>query len=139
MLHIVRPHGSSAIYHLFGGGVWVGYFPDGFGPGSGDARLLYRDARGTRTFSAGEIGTTVAPGLGLVITVVVDRRPGLGETTFSLVLPHVTPGWTPGTAVPLSTFGVTMVHRAGNCGRPQCETYSLTMLSGESIESVRAA
>ena len=126
-------------YDLNGDGIWVAYFPDGLGscPVADGARLIYRDARGTRTFGSSEIDTAEAPGFGTVVTVVLNRALDTDET-FSLILPSIEPFQVTGLPVSLRTFAVTTMHRSGvnAVGHRQREMYSLTTLTGQAFGGI---
>ena len=51
-------------YHLHGGGIFVAYYPDGFGPilgGRGPLHLVYQDAARSLSFYGAEVATSKWP------------------------------------------------------------------------------
>lgn len=127
---------AHSVYDLHGGGIWVGYFPDGFESVSRSraARLLYRDAYGMRTYGPGEIETTEVPGVGTIITVQLTRTLDLVET-FSLILPAVEAPKVIGLPASLRTLAVRTVRHIGArpAEEPQREMYAVKVLTGHAL------
>ncbi len=95
-------------YHVYGGGVSVSYYPDGFGPVVEDrGRLIfvYQDAHRSQSFYGDQVRTVKVDDLGMVVSVTLAerrpsarcpcraprRRPG-GEDDSRLPLPGGIPG-----------------------------------------------
>ena len=127
---------AHSIYDLHGGGIWVGYFPDDFESASHSraARLLYRDAYGMRTYGPGEIEATEVPGIGTIITVLLNRTLDLVET-FSLILPTVEAPKVIGLPASLRTLAVRTVRHAGArpADEPQLQMYAVKVLTGHAL------
>ena len=96
---------------------------------TGQPRMTYHDAAQARQFSGDEI-TIEVTALGQLATVVLTSIPDLGSTTFSLLLPAVNVSGRG--AQPISTLGITAVHRTTIAGPPpgQSTTYRAIRLRG---------
>jgi hypothetical protein len=99
----------------------------------GQPQLTYHDARQARQFTGEEI-TFEDTVFGRIASVVLTSIPDLGTTTFSLVLPAV--NLPTGGAQPISTIGITAVHRTTIIGPPtgQTTTLEVTPLTGTADE-----
>jgi hypothetical protein len=123
-------------YHVYGGGISVSYYPEGFGPpagGRGSLILVYQDAHRSEAFfsDGNDVRTVKVDDLGTVVSVTIAATIDTGSTTFSLLIPDVElPGQQP--SVFIRTKGITAVRRAfvALIGHPQAETYSVTELDG---------
>src|SRR5829696_2137664 len=96
---------------------------------TGQPQLTYHDATQARQFTGEEI-TFENAAFGRIATVTLANIPDLGSTTFSLVLPEV--NLRAGRAQPISTIGITAVHRTTIAGPPpgQATTLQVTHLTG---------
>jgi hypothetical protein len=121
-------------YHVYGGGISVAYYPDGFGPlieNRGSLIFIYQDAHRSQSFYSNEVRTVKVDDLGIVVSVTLVESVDTGSTTFSLLVPDVQlPDQQ--TSVFIRTEGITTVHRVfvALIGHPQGETYTLTALDG---------
>lgn len=118
------------VFHLHGGGITIAYMPTGAG---GLAHLSYQDPFRTLSFTGDQIRRVDVPDLGTIVSVTLVMTIDSGSTTFSVLLPQVSLPQQLGASVPISTDGITTVHRfsivpALNHG--QRELYSVTPLSG---------
>jgi hypothetical protein len=89
---------------------------------TGQPQLTYNDAAQARQFTGEEI-TFADTVFGRLASVVLTSVPDLGTTTFSLVVPTVnlpTSG-----AQPISTIGITAVHRTTIAGPPPGQSTTL--------------
>jgi hypothetical protein len=116
-------------------GLCAGCFPRrslGRCPFADGARLIIREANGTRRFAAYQIGLIAAPPLGTVLTVV-DGTPGLDQTTFSVVLPHIEPSVETGSMISVDRFAVATLRRTREPRSPgeQRGAYAVTAPTGE--------
>lgn len=130
------PPGTPNQYHLQGGGITVSYLPDGFGPltTAGPVRFTYQDAHHSLVFHGDEVRTVEVPDLGTIVSVTLIRTIDIGYTSFSVLLPHVTLPQ-PAAAAPITTDGITTVHRTflAALGHAQTQTYTLTPLTGTAL------
>jgi len=96
---------------------------------AGPPQFTYHDAREARQFTGEEI-TFEDTVFGRIASVTLTSIPDLGTTTFSLVLPAV--NLPAGGARPISTIGITAVHRTTIAGPPpgQSTTVQVTHLTG---------
>ena len=121
-------------YSLHGDGIFVSYYPEGFGPvieGRGRLRLVYQDAHQSRSFYDGDVRTVEVVDLGTVVSVTLVMTVDIGSTTFSLLVPNVQLPEQQ-SSVFIHTEGITTLHRVfvALIGHPQSETYTVTALSG---------
>jgi hypothetical protein len=121
-------------YHLYGDGISVAYYPDGFGPiiePRGPLNLVYQDAYRSLPFYGEEVRTVEVPDLGTVVSVTIAEAVDTGSTSFSLLIPVVDMP-TGQSSVYIQTEGITTVHRifVGLIGHPQSETYTVIPLNG---------
>jgi hypothetical protein len=130
-------------YHLHGGGISITYYPEGFSPGpivsgKGPLRLIYQDAQRSLSFHDDEVRTVDVPDLGTLISVTLVRTVDIGDTTFSLLLPHVVLPAQTGASAFIRTEGITTVHRAfvALIGHAQAEVYSVTRLRGTAVRAI---
>ncbi len=125
-------------YYLHGGGTYISYYSEGFGPlieGRGRIRLVYQDAYLSQAFYTDEVRTVQVDDLGTVVSVTLVMAVDIGSTTFSLLVPDVQLP-EPDNSVFIHTEGITTVHRAfveliGH--PPQDRTYTVTALSGTAV------
>ncbi len=125
-----KPAQASApdLFVLSGGDLHVSYSTSGI---DGRPHLTYQDAHRTLSFTGDQIRAVEVPDLGTVVSVTLVLTADSGSTTFSLLVPRVRlPGGQP---VPVSTEGITAVHRfslipALNQG--QTDAYRVTRLAG---------
>jgi hypothetical protein len=126
-------------YHLDGGGISVGYFPEGFGPIpiDGPDRLFYDDAHRHLVFNGSQIRKVDVPDVGTILSVTINQTVNVGSTSFSLLLPHVNLPRDHPTAT-IHTEAITTVHRAFVLlpGHPQVEVYTITPLTGEARNAI---
>jgi hypothetical protein len=96
---------------------------------TGQPQLTYNDATQALQFTGEDI-TFEDTVFGRIASVVLASVPDLGTTTFSLVLPAV--NLPSGGAQPVSTVGITAVHRTTIAGPPpgQSTTFQVTQLTG---------
>ena len=96
---------------------------------TGPPQLTYNDATQALQFTGEEI-TFEDTVFGRVASVVLTSVPDLGTTTFSLVLPAV--NLRAAGAQPITTIGITAVHRTTIAGPPpgQTTTLQVTLLRG---------
>lgn len=96
---------------------------------TGQPQLTYNDATQALQFTGEDI-TFEDTVFGRIASVVLTSVPDLGTTTFSLVLPAV--NLPSGGAQPISTVGITAVHRTTIAGPPpgQSTTLQVTQLTG---------
>jgi hypothetical protein len=127
-------------YHLHGGGISVSYFPEGFGPVSagGAGRLIYQDAVRSLNFTGQDVRVVTVADLGTIVSVTLVRTVDTGNTTFSLLLPHVNLPASSHASVHIQTDGITTVHRVfvGMIGHTQSETYTVTRLQGTASRAI---
>lgn len=121
-------------YHVYGEGVSVSYYPDGFGPAVEDRGrliLVYQDAHRSQSFYGDQVRTVKVDDLGMVVSVTLVESVDTGGTTFSLLVPDVELPEQQ-TSVFIRTEGITTVHRVfvALIGHPQSETYTVTALNG---------
>jgi hypothetical protein len=92
---------------------------------TGRPQLTYHDAAQARQFTGEEIRfeDTV---FGRLASVVLTSTPDLGTTTFSLVLPAV--NLPASGAQPISTIGITAVHRTTIAGPPPGQSTTLQVV-----------
>ena len=90
---------------------------------AGPPQFTYHDAREARQFTGEEI-TFEDTVFGRIASVTLTSIPDLGTTTFSLVLPAV--NLPAGGARPISTIGITAVHRTTIAGPPPGQSTSRT-------------
>jgi hypothetical protein len=116
------------LYQLQGGGILVSYTTTGFG---GKASFTYQDAQGLLSFTGDQINVAATP-IGSVVTVTIRRTVDAGSTSFSVLIPTVNLVG-PGQPAPISTEGITTVHRFSiipALNRGQTELYTFTPLIG---------
>jgi len=122
--------GTPDLFQLEGGGISITFHPVFVGA---RPQLVYQDPYRTLTFRGDEIRRVEVPDLGSVISVTIVPSVDTGTTTFSLLLPQVSLPNQVGASTPISTEGITTVHRfspvpAGRLG--QREVYTVTPLHG---------
>ena len=116
------------LYQLQGAGIHVTYSTTSFG---GKPSFTYQDANGSQSFSGDQITVTQTP-IGDVVTVTIRRTIDTGSTSFSVLIPTVNLVG-PGQAAPVSTEGITTIHRFSVIpafDQGQTELYQVTPLSG---------
>lgn len=121
-------------YHLYGPGISVAYYPDGFGPivaGRGPLHVVYQDAFRSLSFHGDEARIVQVPDLGTLVSVTIVRTVDTGFTSFSLLIPDIDLPTEQG-SIFINTEGITTVHRifVALIGHPQSETYTVTSLNG---------
>lgn len=130
-------------FHLQGGGISVSYFPEGSGPLSPDGaiQVVYQDATRSLRFAAGDVRVVAVPDLGTIVSVTLVRTIDVGFTSFSLLVPTVSVPDRLGSSAPVSTEGITTIHRAfvRLLGHPATESYSVTHLSGTATNGILPA
>lgn len=94
----------------------------------GESHLRYQDSHQVRDFVGDEIFLE-ATSLGQFATVVTLDTPGIGHSSFTLVIPAVNVAAGPQT---VATLGITTLHRTRPEGiaRGQLRTYHITELRG---------
>jgi hypothetical protein len=114
------------LYVVHGQDVQVTFSTTSF---NGKPQLTYHDATQARQFTGDEI-TIEDTAIGQLVTVVLSLTVDLGSTTFSLVVPAVRLSGTG--PQPISTLGITAVHRTTIAGPPtgQATTYRVVRLRG---------
>jgi hypothetical protein len=122
--------GTPDQYELHGGGISVTYHPVFVG---GVPALTYQDPHRTLHFRGDQIRRVDVPDIGTVVSVTLVMTVDTGSTTFSVVLPPVSLPNHTGASTPISTEGITTVHRrspvpAFNVG--QRDVYTFTPLHG---------
>jgi hypothetical protein len=118
------------VYELEGGGISVTYLLRGVG---GLPHLTYRDALRTLNFSADQIRAVEVPDLGTIVSVTIVSSVDSGTTTFSLVIPIVKLPIQRGGPTPISTEGITTVHKSSilpEFNQGQREVYAVTTMTG---------
>jgi hypothetical protein len=119
---------SPNIYDLQGDGIHVTYSTSSFG---GKQNLSYQDANGSQNFTGDQINV-VETNIGTLVTVLIRRTVDSGSTSFSVLLPTVNLTG-PGQPTPISTVGITTIHRFSIIpafNRGQTELYQITPLDG---------
>jgi hypothetical protein len=129
-------------YHLHGGGIQVSYFPRGSGPitRGGPLVLTYQDEHRSLPFYRDDVRTVDVADLGMIVSVTLVTTPGVGSTTFSLLVPQVQlPGGED--SVDIKTEGITTIHRSlvGVIGPAQAETYRVRRLTGTASSGILPA
>jgi hypothetical protein len=122
-------------FHLAGAGTSVSYFPDGSGPivePNGSVSLVYQDAYHAQEFRQHQVRVAQVADLGTLVSVTLSLTLDMGSTTFTLIVPDVAVETGLAGGSPVSTYGITTVHRifAARIGHPQSETYTVTPLTG---------
>ena len=116
------------MYQVHGGGIHVTYSTTSFG---GKPLFSYRMRHGSHNFSGDQIKAVKTP-IGDLVTVTIRLTPDAGSTTFSLLVPTVNLTG-PGHAAPISTEGITTIHRfsiAPGLLHGQTEHYHVTTMIG---------
>jgi hypothetical protein len=116
------------LFQLHGGGILVTYSTTGI---DGKPHFSYQDPQGSHNFTGDQINVTATP-IGNLVTVTLRRTTDAGSTTFSVLLPTVNLTG-PGVPAPISTEGITTMHRLSIIpafNRGQTELYTFTPLSG---------
>jgi hypothetical protein len=116
------------LFLLQGAGIQVSFSTGGFGS---KLHLTYQDANGSQSFSDNQVNVTQTP-IGNLVTVAIRRTVDSGSTSFSVLIPTVNLTG-PGQAAPVSTEGITTVHRFSvipTFNQGQTELYQVTPLSG---------
>jgi hypothetical protein len=119
---------SPNLYELQGGGIHVTYSTSGFGA---KQSFSYQDANGSQNFTGDHI-KVVETSIGALVTVVIRLTVDSGSTSFSVLLPTVNLTG-PGHPAPISTVGITTIHRFSIIpafNRGQTELYQITPLLG---------
>jgi hypothetical protein len=122
------------LYLLHGAGIQVTYSTGGFGS---RLNLTYQDANGSQSFSDNQINVTQTP-IGSLVTVAIRRSVDAGSTSFSVLIPTVNLTG-PGQAAPVSTEGMTTIHRFSvipTFDQGQTELYQVTPLTGTANQVV---
>ena len=116
------------LYQLSGDGVHVTYATDGI---RGDPSLGYKDRAQSRSFIGESQIKTETTSAGTLVTVMLNVVPDEATTTFSLLVPSIALAETGG-SLPVSTLGITTVHRSSFVGPPigQDEVYETAHLHG---------
>lgn len=122
--------GTPDLYQLHGGGISLTFHPVFVGA---RPNLVYQDHHRTLTFTGDQIRRVEVPDLGSVISVTLVQTVDTGSTTFSFLLPRVSLPNHLGASTPISTEGITTMHRlspvpAANLG--QRDVYTFTPLHG---------
>jgi hypothetical protein len=118
------------VYELEGGGISVTFLLRGVG---GLPHLTYRDALRTLNFNADQIRAVEVPDLGTIVSVTIVSSVDSGTTTFSLVIPIVKLPVQRGGPTPISTEGITTVHKSSilpEFNQGQREVYAVTTMTG---------
>jgi hypothetical protein len=123
-------------YHLSGEGVAAAYYPDGIGPimaDRGPICLVYQDANLVKSFTHDEVRVEESEDLGTIVSVTLQMSIDAGSTSFSLLLPAVRLPGGLGDSAPITTLGITTMHRTFliGPGPGQQETYSVVELTGD--------
>jgi hypothetical protein len=114
-------------YELSGDGISVIYSTTSFG---GRPMLSYHDKSQSRSFVGDQI-RTVDTEIGTLVTVTLFLTPDSGSTTFTLLIPEV--NLRASDSAPISTYGITTLHRLTLIGPPlqgQTELYTMDALQG---------
>ena len=121
-------------YDLHGKRISISYIPDvviGPIPTDGPVRFFYQDDRQTLKFTRDEIRAVDVPDLGTFVSVTIGKAIDTGYTSFSVLIPQITLTPQPGLSAPVSTVGITTIHRQLLAfGHPQTQTYNSTRLHG---------
>jgi hypothetical protein len=114
------------LYLLQGDGRTISLTTSGF---DGKPHLSYHDAHRTLSFSGDDI-TFEETALGTLATVILQRTPDIGDTSFTAVIPRVNLIGAPNAII--HTLGITAMHRTTflGLGRGQLTSYHVSHLSG---------
>jgi len=120
------PQNAPNLFNLSGDGITVSYSTTSI---TGTPRFTYKKGRQTLNFTGNEI-TSVAIGVGTLVSVVIAQVPDKGTTTFSVLLPAI--------KLPSSnkqafrTIGITTVTATTIAGPPTGvqQTYKVSRLRG---------
>lgn len=82
----MAPQTTPNLFNLAGEGFTVSYSTTSI---DGKPRFTFKKGRQTLSFAGSEI-TTVAAGIGTLVTVVIAQVPDKSTTTFSVLLPAIT-------------------------------------------------
>ena len=122
------------LFLLHGAAIHVTFSTGGFGS---KLNLTYQDANGSQSFSDNQINVVQTP-IGSLVTVTIRRTVDAGSTNFSVLIPTVNLTG-PGQAAPVSTEGITTIHRFSvipTFDQGQTELYQFTPLSGTANQVV---
>ena len=116
------------LYNLQGSQLSIGYatgVAEGLGP------FFYQDPHQTLTFQESEL-RIVATEFGTLVTVTIRQLLRLGSTTFTLLVPDVNLEGEFPHPVPITTIGITTLHRPGlpPFNRGEREVYTVAQLTG---------
>jgi len=124
--------GSPNQYHLHGGGVRIGYYPEGAGPLTVDGPIIltYQDPNRTLVFRGEQAQVVDVPELGTCVTVTLHLTVDAGSTTATLLIPTVV--LPPSGSATVQTELITTNHQffLTGLGHPQRDSYAVTPLTG---------
>jgi hypothetical protein len=114
-------------YDLYGGGITVSYTPANI---AGQPLFSYHDATQTKNFTGKDQIHTESTVIGTLVTVFLMRTIDGPSTSFSLLLPAVR--LPPSNSTPITTEGITTLHRGTFIGPPtgQIQSYTVVELQG---------
>ena len=99
---------------------------------NGQPRLTYQDPVRNLSFAGSDIRRVDVPDIGSIVSVTLNITVDVGSTTFSVFIPNVIVPAGPGGANPVTTEGVTTIHRTPFVPQlpGQREVYSVAQLTG---------
>jgi len=99
---------------------------------NGQPRLIYQDPVRNLSFAGSDIRRVDVPDIGSIVSVTLDITVDVGSTTFSVFIPNVIVPVGPGGSTPVTTEGVTTIHRTPFVPQlpGQREVYSVVQLTG---------
>jgi hypothetical protein len=118
------------LYELSGDGVSLIYHPVFAG---GVPSFTYQDPHRTLHFHGDQIRRVDVPDLGTLVTVTLVETVDTGSTTFSVLLPRVNLPNHTGVSAPISTEGITAMHRRSpvvGLNQGPRDVYSFARLTG---------
>jgi hypothetical protein len=121
------PTRSANLFQVHGRHLHITYSTTSF---IGTPQFTYQDVHGVQDFQGDQIRSLESE-IGTLVTVTIAQTVDRGGTSFTLLVPRVNLDQAP--SVPISTEGITTLHRFSNVpafNHGQTELYTVTRLTG---------